>query len=121
MSARLIPLVEGGRIINVASLLSCEGGYTVTAYAAPKGGISPLTKALSNGWARKGIAVDAVDPGYIATDLDTALTEDQDERAGILPRVPAGRWGTSRRTVKGPAVFLASGASGYPLLPYAVK
>ena len=101
-----------GSIINVASLLSFQGGITVPAYAASKGGIAQLTKALSNEWAGKGIAVNAIAPGYIATDMNTALLEDKERAASILARIPAGRWG-SAEDFKGSVIFLASRAAGY--------
>ncbi|PSK40034.1 hypothetical protein B9Z65_7974 [Elsinoe australis] len=101
-----------GSIINVASLVSFQGGITVPAYAAAKGGIAQLTKALSNEWASKGINVNAIAPGYVATDMNEALINDKDRAASILSRIPAGRWG-SPDDFKGPVVFLASPASGY--------
>ncbi|KAL4805171.1 hypothetical protein BDV18DRAFT_25487 [Aspergillus unguis] len=101
-----------GSIINVASLLSYQGGITVPAYAASKGGVSQLTKALSNEWVSKGINVNAIAPGYIATDMNTALINDNNRNAGIMARIPAGRWGAPE-DFKGPVVFLASEASSY--------
>ncbi|KAL4895764.1 hypothetical protein BDV59DRAFT_144016 [Aspergillus ambiguus] len=101
-----------GSIINVASLLSYQGGITVPAYAASKGGVSQLTKALSNEWASKGINVNAIAPGYIATDMNTALINDSNRNAGIMARIPAGRWGKPE-DFKGVIVFLASEASNY--------
>lgn len=108
------PAVAGrrGSIINVASLLSFQGGITVPAYAASKGGIAQLTKAFSNEWAGKGISVNAIAPGYIATEMNTALLDDPERAASILGRIPAGRWG-SPDDFKGAAVFLASAASAY--------
>jgi 2-deoxy-D-gluconate 3-dehydrogenase len=108
------PDVHGrrGSIINVASLLSFQGGLTVPAYAASKGGVAQLTKALSNEWASKGIAVNAIAPGYIATEMNTALINDEKRAESILSRIPAGRWG-SPDDFKGSVVFLASRASGY--------
>ena len=109
------PLDRNGRrgsIINMASLLSFQGGITVPAYAASKGGVAQLTKALSNEWAGKGINVNAIAPGYIATDMNTALMEDEDRAASILARIPAGRWGRPE-DFKGPVVFLASSMSAY--------
>jgi 2-dehydro-3-deoxy-D-gluconate 5-dehydrogenase len=84
----------------------------VPAYAAAKGGVAQLTKALSNEWASKGINVNAIAPGYIATDMNEALITDKDRAASILARIPAGRWGTPE-DFKGPVVFLASQASKY--------
>jgi len=101
-----------GSIINVASLLSFQGGINVPAYAASKGGVSQLTKALSNQWAAQGICVNAIAPGYIATEMNTALINDEKRAANILERIPAGRWG-SPEDFKGGVVFLASRASGY--------
>lgn len=101
-----------GSIINVASLLSFQGGFTVPAYAASKGGVTQLTRALSNEWASKGITVNAIAPGYIDTDMNVALVNDQNRNAGILARIPAGRWGRPEE-FKGVVVFLASRASGY--------
>ncbi|KAH7064863.1 hypothetical protein B0J12DRAFT_560309 [Macrophomina phaseolina] len=101
-----------GAIINVASLLSFQGGITVPAYAASKGGVAQLTKALSNEWSSKGIAVNAIAPGYIATDMNEALINDKNRADSILARIPAGRWG-SPEDFKGAVVFLASRAAGY--------
>jgi len=101
-----------GSIINVASLLSFQGGITVPAYAASKGGVAQLTKALSNEWASKGINVNAIAPGYIATEMNTALIKDEERAKGILVRIPAGRWG-SPDDFKGAVVWLASPASAY--------
>ena len=101
-----------GKIINVASMLSFFGGYTVPAYAASKGGVMQLTKALSNEWAGKDINVNAIAPGYMATEMNTALIQDEKRNKEILSRIPAGRWGTPE-DLKGIAVFLASSASNY--------
>ena len=101
-----------GSIINVASLLSFQGGITVPAYAASKGGVAQLTKALSNEWASQGINVNAIAPGYIATEMNVALIDDQERAASILARIPKGRWGTPN-DFKGAAIFLASNASTY--------
>jgi 2-deoxy-D-gluconate 3-dehydrogenase len=101
-----------GSIINVASLVSFQGGLTVPAYAAAKGGVAQLTKALSNEWASKGINVNAIAPGYVATDMNQALIQDKERAASILARIPAGRWGNPE-DFKGPIVFLASPASLY--------
>ena len=106
-------LAQGkGKIINVASMLSYFGGYTVPAYAASKGGVAQLTKALSNEWASKGINVNAVAPGYMATDMNKKLIEDPDRNEKILARIPAGRWGTPE-DMGGVVVFLSSSASDY--------
>lgn len=101
-----------GSIINIASLLSFQGGLTVPAYATSKGGVAQLTKALSNEWAAKGINVNGIAPGYIATEMNTALMDDKARAESILMRIPAGRWGNPD-DFKGAIVFLASRASGY--------
>ncbi|KAJ5578433.1 2-dehydro-3-deoxy-D-gluconate 5-dehydrogenase [Penicillium hispanicum] len=106
------PSGRRGSIINVASLLTFQGGITVPAYAASKGGIGQLTKALSNEWVAKGINVNAIAPGYIDTDMNTALINDANRNAGIMARIPAGRWGKPE-DFKGVVVFLASAASSY--------
>jgi 2-deoxy-D-gluconate 3-dehydrogenase len=103
---------QRGTIINIASLVSFQGGLTVPAYAAAKGGIAQLTKALSNEWASKGVNVNAIAPGYVATDMNTALIQDEQRAASILARIPAGRWGNPD-DFKGPVVYLASRASAY--------
>jgi len=101
-----------GKIIFTASLLAFFGGITVPGYAASKGGIGQLTKALSNEWSKYGVNVNAIAPGYIATDNTLALREDNVRNQGILNRIPIGRWGTSE-DLKGAVVFLASRASDY--------
>lgn len=101
-----------GKIINVASMLSFFGGQTVPAYAASKGGVAQLTKALSNEWASKGISVNGIAPGYMATEMNTALVEDEVRNEQILGRIPVGRWGNGD-DMKGITVFLASEASNY--------
>ena len=101
-----------GSIINIASLLTFQGGITVPAYAASKGGVGQLTKALSNEWASQGIQVNAICPGYIDTDMNVALMQDQERQKSILSRIPAGRWGKPD-DFKGAVVFLASEASNY--------
>jgi 2-deoxy-D-gluconate 3-dehydrogenase len=101
-----------GKIVNIASLLSFQGGVTVPAYAASKGGVAQLTKALANEWAKHGINVNAIAPGYMRTDNTTALQADETRNRQILERVPAGRWGEAR-DMAGPAVFLSSAASDY--------
>ena len=103
---------RGGRIVNIASVLSFQGGVTVPAYAAAKGGLAQLTKALANEWAVKGINVNAVAPGYIETDATTALRADPVRHRQILDRIPAGRWGQPD-DVAGAVVFLASPAARY--------
>jgi 2-deoxy-D-gluconate 3-dehydrogenase len=101
-----------GKIINIASLLSFQGGITVPAYAASKGGVSQLTKALANEWASLGVQVNAIAPGYIATDNTSALRANPERNTAILARIPAGRWGEAS-DIAGAAVFLASPASNY--------
>ena len=101
-----------GKIIFTASLLSFQGGLTVPGYAASKGGIAQLTKALANEWASKGVNVNAIAPGYIATDNTAALRADAQRNESILARIPAGRWGGAD-DLKGATVFLASAASDY--------
>lgn len=101
-----------GKIINIASLLSFQGGITVPAYAASKGGVAQLTKALANEWAGKGINVNAIAPGYMRTANTKALQEDATRNRQILERIPAGRWGEPS-DLAGAAVFLASSASDY--------
>lgn len=108
-----VMLAQGkGKIINIASLLSFFGGFTVPAYAASKGGVMQLTKALSNEWAGRGVNVNAIAPGYMATDMNTALLADAGRNAEITARIPAHRWGTGD-DMKGPLLFLASAASDY--------
>ena len=102
----------GGKIINVASLLAFQGGITVPAYAAAKGGVAQLTKALANEWASQRINVNAIAPGYMETDNTTALRQDATRVRQITERIPAGRWGQPD-DLGGAAVFLASRASDY--------
>jgi len=101
-----------GKIIFTASLLTFQGGITVPGYAASKGGIGQLTMAFANEWASKGVNVNAIAPGYIATDNTQALRDDPVRREQILARIPAGRWGEPE-DFKGPVVFLASDAAEY--------
>jgi 2-deoxy-D-gluconate 3-dehydrogenase len=101
-----------GKIVNVASLLSFQGGITVPGYAAAKGGVAQLTKALANEWAPRGINVNAIAPGYMVTTNTEALRADPVRSRQILDRIPAGRWGEPR-DVAGAAVFLASPAADY--------
>lgn len=101
-----------GKIIFTASLLTFQGGITVPGYAASKGAIGSLVKALANEWAGKGVNVNGIAPGYIATDNTEALRQDPERSASILGRIPAGRWGTPA-DFKGPTVFLASEAANY--------
>lgn len=102
----------GGKIINIASMLSYFGGYTVPAYAASRGGVAQITKAFANEWADKNINVNALAPGYMATVMNTAIMNDENRNDEILKRIPAKRWGTPE-DMKGPVVFLASKASDY--------
>ena len=101
-----------GKIIFTASLLTFQGGITVPGYAASKGGIGQLTMALSNEWASQGVQVNAIAPGYIATDNTQALQDNPERSQSILDRIPAGRWGEPQ-DFAGPVVFLASPASDY--------
>jgi 2-deoxy-D-gluconate 3-dehydrogenase len=101
-----------GKIVFIASLLSFQGGITVPGYAASKGGIKQLTMAFSNEWASKGVTVNAIAPGYIATDNTKALREDPVRNKAILDRIPAGRWGMPEDFM-GAIVFLCSDASNY--------
>jgi len=101
-----------GKILFTASLLSFQGGITVPGYAASKGGIAQLTMALANEWAGRGVNVNAIAPGYVATDNTAALQADPERNPAILARIPAGRWGQPD-DFKGVAVFLASAASDY--------
>jgi 2-dehydro-3-deoxy-D-gluconate 5-dehydrogenase len=101
-----------GKIINIASLLAFQGGVTVPSYAAAKGGVAQLTKALANEWAGRGLNVNAIAPGYMRTDNTRALVEDPVRFRQITERIPAARWGEPG-DLAGPVVFLASAASDY--------
>ena len=103
---------SGGKIINIASMLSFQGGIRVPSYAASKSGIRGITMTLANEWARYGINVNAIAPGYMATNNTEQLRQDGERSADILERIPAGRWGTPA-DLEGAAVFLASAASDY--------
>jgi len=106
-------LAQGrGKIINIASVLSFQGGVFVPAYAAAKGGVAQLTKALANEWASKGVNVNGIAPGYMETDATNALRSDPVRSRQILERIPAGRWGNAR-DLAGAIIFLASEASDY--------
>jgi 2-dehydro-3-deoxy-D-gluconate 5-dehydrogenase len=110
--ATMVPQ-RSGKIINVASMLSFQGGLNAAAYAASKGGVAQLTKALSNEWAPHGVNVNALAPGYVRTDLNRHIWRDDPARAeAILARLPSGRWGEPE-DLAGAAVFLASRASDY--------
>lgn len=103
---------EQGKIINIASLLSFQGGILVPAYTASKHAVAGLTKALANEWASRNVQVNAIAPGYIATANTKAIREDAERNQSILSRIPAGRWGEAS-DLAGAAVFLASSASNY--------
>jgi 2-deoxy-D-gluconate 3-dehydrogenase len=106
-------LTQGhGKIVNIASLLSFQGGITVPGYAAAKGGVAQLTKALANEWAGRGVNVNAIAPGYMVTDNTAALRADPVRSRQILERIPAGRWGDPR-DLAGAAVYLSSSAADY--------
>jgi 2-deoxy-D-gluconate 3-dehydrogenase len=107
-----IPAGRSGKIINIASLLAFQGGILVPSYAASKGAVAQLTKALANEWAAKGVNVNAIAPGYMATDNTAALRADENRSRQILERIPAGRWGEPSDIGK-VAVFLASSAADY--------
>jgi len=102
----------GGKIINIASMLSFQGGIRVPSYTASKSGIMGITRLLANEWASKGINVNAIAPGYMATNNTAALQSDQERNKAIVERIPAGRWGEPN-DIAGPCVFLASAASDY--------
>ena len=108
----MIERQQGGKIVNIASLLSFQGGITVPGYAAAKGGVMQLTKALANEWAPHRINVNAIAPGYMETDNTEALRADGVRHRQITERIPAGRWGRPE-DLAGAVVFLASGASDY--------
>jgi 2-deoxy-D-gluconate 3-dehydrogenase len=112
VARQLVARRRKGKIINVASMLSFQGGVRVAAYTASKSGLAGLTKLLANEWAPHGINVNAIAPGYFATDNTTALRADAKRNAEILARIPAGRWGEPD-DLAGAAVFLASAASDY--------
>jgi 2-deoxy-D-gluconate 3-dehydrogenase len=109
---RMLKDGKGGKIINIASLLSFQGGIRVPSYTASKSGLAGLTRLLANEWAAKGINVNAIAPGYIETNNTEALRQDQKRSSEILSRIPAGRWGHPE-DVGGAAVFLASQAANY--------
>jgi 2-deoxy-D-gluconate 3-dehydrogenase len=111
-AARLMKQQGCGKIINVASMLSFQGGILVPSYTAAKSGVAGLTRALANEWAKHSINVNAIAPGYMATDNTAPLRSDPDRSKTILERIPAGRWGTPN-DIKGAVVFLASAASDY--------
>ena len=115
LAQRVVPAMfekKYGKIINVSSIMSSFGGINIPAYAAAKGGLTQLTRALSNDWATRGIRVNAIAPGYFDTQMNTALLEDTKRMTEILMRTPVGRMGTPS-DIKGTAVFLAAPASDY--------
>lgn len=103
---------QGGKIINIASMLSFQGGIRVPSYTASKSGVLGITRLLANEWATQGINVNAIAPGYMATNNTQQLRDDAQRSKEILDRIPAGRWGTPA-DLQGPVVFLASSASDY--------
>jgi len=111
-AARVMSQQGNGKIINIASMLSFQGGILVPSYTAAKSGVAGLTRALANEWAKHGINVNAIAPGYMATDNTAALRADPIRSKAILERIPAGRWG-SPEDLKGVIVFLGSSASDY--------
>ena len=108
----MVEAKRGGKIINIASLLSLQGGIRVASYTASKSGLAGLTRLLANEWAAKGVNVNAIVPGYFATNNTKALRNDPDRNRQILERIPAGRWGDPE-DLGGAAVYLASRASDY--------
>lgn len=111
-AGRVMTEKKSGKIINIASLVSYQGGVFVPAYTSAKGAVGQLTKALANEWSSLGVNVNAIVPGYIDTEMNTALIEDEVRSRQILERIPANRWGKPSDFV-GPALFLASNASEY--------
>ena len=111
-AARVMASQGGGKIINIASMLSFQGGINVPSYTAAKSGLAGITRALANEWAKFNINVNAIAPGYMATDNTAALRADPERSKSILERIPAGRWGTPD-DLKGAVVYLASSASDY--------
>ena len=112
VAKEMINQKSGGKIINIASMLSYQGGIRVPAYTASKSGVKGLTKALANEWAKYNINVNAIAPGYMATDNTKAIREDEKRNKEILDRIPAGRWGTPE-DLAGAVIFLSSKASNY--------
>lgn len=111
-AARVMVTQGGGKIVNIASMLSFQGGILIPPYTAAKSGVAGLTRALANEWAASGINVNAIAPGYMATDNTASLRADPQRNRAILARIPAGDWGDPA-DLKGAVVFLASGASSY--------
>lgn len=112
LAGRAMLRVGKGSIINIASMQSIFGGLRIPAYAASKGGVLQLTRAMAVGWAGRGVRVNAIAPGYMRTDMNEALIRDPERSAAILRRIPAGRWGDPEDMV-GPCVFLASDEAAY--------
>ncbi|AYL56387.1 2-dehydro-3-deoxy-D-gluconate 5-dehydrogenase KduD [Citrobacter freundii] len=112
VARQLLAQGNGGKIINIASMLSFQGGIRVPSYTASKSGVLGITRLLANEWAAKGINVNAIAPGYMATNNTQQLRADSERNQEIIDRIPAGRWGTPN-DLKGPVVFLASPASDY--------
>ncbi len=112
VARKFIAQGTGGKIINIASMLSFQGGIRVPSYTASKSGVMGVTRLLANEWASKGINVNAIAPGYMATNNTAALRADEERNAAILERIPAERWGVPS-DMMGPVVFLASSASDY--------
>lgn len=112
VAKQFIKQETGGKIINIASMLSYQGGIRVPSYTASKSGIKGITMSMANEWAKYGININAIAPGYMATDNTAQLRADEERSAEILGRIPAGKWGTPE-DLKGPVVFLASSASDY--------
>ena len=111
-AARVMVMQKHGKIINIASVLSFQGGILVPSYAAAKSAAAGLTRALANEWAREGVNVNAIAPGYMVTDVTAGIRSDTSRATAVLDRIPAGRWGTPG-DLKGVVVFLASAASDY--------
>ncbi len=112
VAREMIAASKGGKIVNIASMLSFQGGIRVPSYTASKSGVAGLTKILANEWAKHGINVNAIAPGYFATNNTAALQADETRNTEILGRIPAGRWGKPS-DLGGAAVFLSSSASDY--------
>jgi 2-deoxy-D-gluconate 3-dehydrogenase len=112
MAGEIMVGQKQGKIINIGSMLSFIGGFNASAYAVSKGGVAQLTKSLSNEWAQHGIQVNAIAPGYMATNMNTDLLQDEVRYPQITARIPAGKWGTPK-DLAGITVFLASEASNY--------
>ena len=109
---QMIAQGDGGKIINIASMLSFQGGIRVPSYTASKSGVMGITRLMANEWASHGINVNAIAPGYMATNNTAQLRADEQRNSAILERIPAGRWGKPE-DLAGPVVFLASPASDY--------